>query len=725
MGKLLTFVTLLAGAYAAKGHTCIHGSPEMQTAFAHATPATVTHYHSFDAQAVDGREPIRVGIDFTNMLSSSKHCPDTTVSRTSLADSSSYQCNANSVFDPTTQGAAVRDHIMPRAKAIIESIYNVTRIASQPVTSGQCGSFVDVSGVSNPIPNIDLQIFVAAGVFPTSMQNTIAYAYPCTYEGGGSSGRPLSAVINFNPLYLKGFDSETAYDGDQLIVTAVHELHHAMGFTATKLSANSQTRSARGKTVNEVTSTNVLAKAKEFYGCDDITGVEIEDEGSSGSVGSHWERRTVYEELMVAAGGAKLSTLTMAFMEDLGFYNVNYSAATPMVVGNNAGCEFVDEKCNTVGGGLNSAWYFDTNYRCSPDHLMVTAYTWQDGQSTAPSYFQYDASKPSYGLPNGFTDRCPYGARLTDYECAWTATSDAGSAIGSYPGVGSRCFETSGLQVDSSSSTIGFNSRCIQARCPFGGTRIEFKLGSTWVSCPIDGSEGSANSPSGYTGTIYCPLPARLCSSDVSTGSSAREEAASGDASLPDSSSVSTITVTAGFNGTQWESVLSDTSRIAIINHLRQDVAYILKTSSANVRARRVTATADGMSVIFGIAEEAYNEGVVSDALGKYVNTGSFLVYTHETYAESSSAAAAEAPYVALTSYSVDQPQSESICSKSMSPEKCVTIIAVVVFAVVCVILLILIYCICLRNPFSEKPRPMASLRYGAGANGGGGKDKL
>lgn len=49
----------------------------------------------------------------------------------------------------------------------------------------------------------------------------------------------------------------------------------------------------------------------------------IENEGGSGSLGSHWEKIAIYNEMMTATavtGDAVLSVFTIALLKDTGFY---------------------------------------------------------------------------------------------------------------------------------------------------------------------------------------------------------------------------------------------------------------------------------------------------------------------------------------------------------------------------------------------------------------------
>ena len=54
----------------------------------------------------------------------------------------------------------------------------------------------------------------------------------------------------------------------------------------------------RGASRQVIKSPKVLETARKYFGCTTINGVEIENEGGSGSAGAHWERAILHNEQM-------------------------------------------------------------------------------------------------------------------------------------------------------------------------------------------------------------------------------------------------------------------------------------------------------------------------------------------------------------------------------------------------------------------------------------------
>ncbi len=60
-----------------------------------------------------------------------------------------------------------------------------------------------------------------------------------------------------------------------------------------------------------------MQAARDHYGCDDLEGMLLENQGSDGSLGSHWERTILNNEIMNAVNSntdAYYSKLTFALL---------------------------------------------------------------------------------------------------------------------------------------------------------------------------------------------------------------------------------------------------------------------------------------------------------------------------------------------------------------------------------------------------------------------------
>jgi leishmanolysin-like peptidase len=142
-------------------------------------------------------------------------------------------------------------------------------------------------------------------------------------------------MVNFCSLSLR--EDPKAYPAQ--LSTAIHELGHALGFTADRMAFMRQAdgtprtpRDARGlppismnyecpngnvmpaiylpssstirffyergHTVAKLVTPNVLAFVRNYFNCSDLNGAELENQDESACYGSHWEERIFEPEIM-------------------------------------------------------------------------------------------------------------------------------------------------------------------------------------------------------------------------------------------------------------------------------------------------------------------------------------------------------------------------------------------------------------------------------------------
>ena len=167
------------------------------------------------------------------------------------------------------------------------------------------------------------------------------------------TNRPLLGIIEINYLLLN--ENKNNY-AEYLKNIFFHELFHAFGFLKSAFQhfpGGEKDSIFTEKGVGEMNMTYVKTKkvlnfAKKYFGCDNITGVELENQGSMGSKNNHWDSRVLLGELMTSEfyeDEMALSELTLALLEDSGWYKVNYYTGGLMRFGKNRGCEFLNSYC--------------------------------------------------------------------------------------------------------------------------------------------------------------------------------------------------------------------------------------------------------------------------------------------------------------------------------------------------------------------------------------------
>ena len=147
-------------------------------------------------------------------------------------------------------------------------------------------------------------------------------------------------VLNTNQNYLTNPVSKN-------LIVIIHELLHLVGISSTYFNRLGHVKSAyrRNKQVQQIQTPKLLEFARNYFNCQSLTGVELEDQGGTGSTGSHWEMRVAMQDMMVftAIYDGGFSGFTAYYLEDTGFYKINPKMLHEIQYGKNGGCSFVDQ----------------------------------------------------------------------------------------------------------------------------------------------------------------------------------------------------------------------------------------------------------------------------------------------------------------------------------------------------------------------------------------------
>lgn len=212
---------------------------------------------------------------------------------------------------------------------------------------------------------------------------TLSYAAHCQQEA--DFDRPIAGNVNLCPNAL----SVHNHDYEILTSTVKHEILHALGFSVglyaffrdkegkprtkrnrygrpTSLNkqkgyydwdSNTITTVLRedwwtgeGKVIHPIhmmVTPKVREEARRHFGCDKLEGAELENQGGEGTYLTHWEKRAYENEAMTGTHTQNpvYSRLTLAFLEDTGWYEPNYEVAEDLHWGKELGCDFAMKSC--------------------------------------------------------------------------------------------------------------------------------------------------------------------------------------------------------------------------------------------------------------------------------------------------------------------------------------------------------------------------------------------
>jgi len=181
---------------------------------------------------------------------------------------------------------------------------------------------------------------------------------------------------------------------------------------------------ANGYIAYEVVTETVANVVRNQFDCRKMVGGRLENQptGDTDCFGSHWDHRLFNNEFMTAVytGSTQYVTaLTLALLEDSGWYRPNYAVAqnSPFALG--AGCDFLEDRC--VQRGKVPSWgegtFCDstTSVGCTPDKNLVAYCDIAKWDGNLPSGYQY-FEDPSVGGGLQQMDFCPAYTTIFRFE---------------------------------------------------------------------------------------------------------------------------------------------------------------------------------------------------------------------------------------------------------------------------------------------------------------------
>lgn len=393
------------------------------------------------------------------------------------------------------------------------------------------GSLVPIGGyisgrcpTGKTVENADLLIFVTANKYCSASADgfdKLASAISCERD---QFDRPVTGTIDF---CLSGISKN---DNEKIKGVAIHEIGHILGMSSNSLPFFRNPRTGEPLTkrpfvpkkvkcvngeeyfYNIVPDENtvkgmqgkngvrhflmvtpmVKTVVRNHFDCQSLEGARLENQptGNNDCYGSHWDERLFYSESMSAVyndGSSLVSPLTLAFLEDTGWYRADYSKADMSPFGHGAGCDFVNSDCIVNGeipyysrgnfcNSINKESMCDPTYRRKAFCDLVDIST-VDNLDPAPSHFQYFGNpelRPQY-----FTraDFCPL-PNVNELWCADPSRygyKSSLSSLGEIFSADSRCFETD--------STF---SLCLESVCNYDTNTLEVFFGDISVTCDHD-----------------------------------------------------------------------------------------------------------------------------------------------------------------------------------------------------------------------------------------------
>ncbi|XP_060784836.1 leishmanolysin-like peptidase isoform X1 [Neoarius graeffei] len=300
-------------------------------------------------------------------------------------------------------------------------------------------------------------------------ENIVAYAAYCQLEA--DLDRPIAGYANLCPNMISTQPQE--FEG--MLSTVKHEIMHALGFSAglfafyhdddgkpltprfaSGLPAFNESlglyqwsdkvikRATRlwdirgghmiRHEVHLMVTPRVVEEARRHFKCPILEGMELENQGGMGTELNHWEKRLLENEAMTGSHTQNrvFSRITLAIMEDTGWYRANYSMAEKLEWGKGLGCDFVMKSCKfwidqqrkmrpTLTPYCDSVRGTPLQLSCRQDQLAVAVCNLQKYPQPLPREYQYfdsilgvaEEDLPFYGGSVEIADFCPFSQEFS------------------------------------------------------------------------------------------------------------------------------------------------------------------------------------------------------------------------------------------------------------------------------------------------------------------------
>ena len=261
-----------------------------------------------------------------------------------------YLSNFIRLVDPLTEYDIVNESI-EKALNYIQELVSVRRLTS-PITILQSDN---QDGLLNSFINnqyhADLVIFFNANYKMASDEDisTINIIRKLDDNNNPNNGRPIIALLNYNlrflNVYLKGATDEAKKK--VLTFRFMHEFFHFLGFERSILSEKRILDTTTIRRVGSISKSKSIAKgrimlqkARNYFDCQSLVGLEFEADEQF----LHWDNRLLLGDIMtsnVYYPDQVISEFTLALLEDIGWYKVNYYTGGLMRFGKHKGCNFI------------------------------------------------------------------------------------------------------------------------------------------------------------------------------------------------------------------------------------------------------------------------------------------------------------------------------------------------------------------------------------------------
>ena len=247
-----------------------------------------------------------------------------------------------------------------QAKESLQNLINVSSINRITFEKNILDEFFQTCIKDNLLNGADADLLIFIRPIKSSEKGN-SYGFPKIIKYDENTGRPIIGTIIYNYDTIK---ESNEFNLQRLSIFFLHEFTHILGFNKTILfnkgilhQTNLPDRIPPYAIKNKliVNSSKVMNWAKKYFNCSELKGIEMEDQSTIENNDKfnihdtiHWNPRILLGDYMIAETYYPeqcISEFTLALLEDLGWYQVNYYTGGLMKFGKNKGCQFLEQDC--------------------------------------------------------------------------------------------------------------------------------------------------------------------------------------------------------------------------------------------------------------------------------------------------------------------------------------------------------------------------------------------
>jgi hypothetical protein len=379
-----------------------------------------------------------------------------------------------------------------------------------------CGS-VEISDFIREVGvPADIIIFVTSNSYPG--QTFAARAAPCVVDNPPFEN-VIAGFLEVNSFYYPGLSEE-----DELQLFP-HEMTHILGFSRSlfdyyhkgpdvlyDVDEITLSSFARGAPVWQIVLPQVAQAGRDEFNCSTLTGVEVE--GTTEDIGSHWDKRVLFNEYMISDITVKevsFSKITAALLNSTGWYFVDFTYTYSIGQGAKEGCSYLDDPCLVAEEPLFEYYcnHPETEV-CAPTHLHVGSCNVGESSSPVPLFYQW-YENPDLGGFDIYNDFCPYVRPIDNRNCRGRELQPTlvnPELYGDEACTDCRCVEGSYINSTAGAQPSSHATCHRVLKCDLLAHEVTLQVGEVEVVCSFVGGEISIP---GYTGTMKCPPSDILC----------------------------------------------------------------------------------------------------------------------------------------------------------------------------------------------------------------------